>query len=181
MVSFLVATMVPPPGSAEPLQQFFHAGLPPTGGLLVSQMVVFCSPTEGLSLSGAMTSHSDNGRQPVGMGWPPSISRGPGYMVAGGLLQWNQLAGTPHDTSLPPTVPISCDGISLLIWTDNVTAKAHVNRQEGTCSGPLMEEATQLLIWVEHHVLSLTAEHISGPSNIRADWLSRQRLDHTKC
>ncbi|XP_058021197.1 S1 RNA-binding domain-containing protein 1 isoform X2 [Ahaetulla prasina] len=68
----------------------------------------------------------------------------------------------------------------VLVLTDNITAKAHVNRQGGTRSKSLMKEARILFLWVERNLLSLTAEHISGVSNVQADWLSRQVIDQAE-
>lgn len=68
----------------------------------------------------------------------------------------------------------------VLILTDNVATKAHVNREGGTRSRSLMAESEALLAWAERHVLSLRAEHISGQDNIYADWLSRETLDESE-
>lgn len=40
-----------------------------------------------------------------------------------------------------------------------------------------MLEAEKLLSWAERHTLSIKADHISGLTNVRADWLSRENLD----
>ncbi|XP_060548605.1 uncharacterized protein LOC132712109 [Pantherophis guttatus] len=68
----------------------------------------------------------------------------------------------------------------VLVLTDNITAKAHVNHQGGTRSLSLMSEVLRLGLWSEIHLASLRAEHISGVTNLQADWLSRQRLDHAE-
>ncbi|XP_070591368.1 CUE domain-containing protein 1 isoform X2 [Erythrolamprus reginae] len=65
----------------------------------------------------------------------------------------------------------------ILILTDNVATRAHLNHQGGTRSHRLMEETSRLFNWAETHLASLTAEHIAGVSNIKADWLSRATLD----
>lgn len=52
-------------------------------------------------------------------------------------------------------------GCHVLILTDNIMVKAHVNRQGGTRSKHLMQEARHLGRWAELHVLSLKAEHIA--------------------
>ncbi|XP_042315084.1 uncharacterized protein LOC121926295 [Sceloporus undulatus] len=65
----------------------------------------------------------------------------------------------------------------VLIRTDNITAKAHVNRQGGTRSRVLMKEAQLLLTWSETNLLSLRAEHLQGQLNSKADWLSRTDID----
>lgn len=68
----------------------------------------------------------------------------------------------------------------VLVLTDNITAKAHINRQEGTRSKSLILEAKRLGLWAERHLQSLTAEHISGASNVQAGWLSRTAIDHSE-
>ncbi|XP_060541827.1 uncharacterized protein LOC132710188 [Pantherophis guttatus] len=71
----------------------------------------------------------------------------------------------------------SCD---VLVLTDNVTAKAHVNRLGGTHSRVLMDEALLLGLWAESHLKSLRADHISGEENSQADALSRHQLDNAE-
>uniref|UniRef100_A0A2D4HXP4 RNase H type-1 domain-containing protein n=1 Tax=Micrurus lemniscatus lemniscatus TaxID=129467 RepID=A0A2D4HXP4_MICLE len=66
-------------------------------------------------------------------------------------------------------------GQHVLILMDNVTAKAHINRQGGTHSLALLQEAERLGRWAETH-LSIRTEHISGVENIQADWLSRTTI-----
>ncbi|XP_058020134.1 uncharacterized protein LOC131188700 isoform X1 [Ahaetulla prasina] len=65
----------------------------------------------------------------------------------------------------------------VLLLTDNITVKAHINRQGGTRSRGLMAEADRLCRWAERNVISIRAEHIAGIDNVRADWLSRAPLD----
>lgn len=71
-------------------------------------------------------------------------------------------------------------GCHVLVLTDNVAAKAHVNRQGGTRSRTLMAEAQLLGSWAERNLLSLRAEHISGVNNRQADFLSRSTIDHSE-
>uniref|UniRef100_A0A2D4Q1N3 Reverse transcriptase RNase H-like domain-containing protein n=1 Tax=Micrurus surinamensis TaxID=129470 RepID=A0A2D4Q1N3_MICSU len=52
-------------------------------------------------------------------------------------------------------------GHHVLILTDNVATKVHINCQGGTYSRALMWEAEQLGLWPEKH-LSIRVEHISG-------------------
>ncbi|XP_058029019.1 uncharacterized protein LOC131193143 [Ahaetulla prasina] len=58
--------------------------------------------------------------------------------------------------------------------------KAHINREGGTRSRALMAEAERLMHWAEKHTLSVKMEYISGASSIKADWLSRARLDRSE-
>lgn len=68
-------------------------------------------------------------------------------------------------------------GQNVLVLTDNVTTKAHINRQGGTHSISLMQEAERLCLWSERNLSSIRAEHISGVDNTQADWLSRSTVD----
>ncbi|XP_070613470.1 uncharacterized protein [Erythrolamprus reginae] len=69
------------------------------------------------------------------------------------------------------------EGQHVLILTDNVATRAHVNHQGGTRSDRLMQEAHKLMSWAERHLASIRAEHISGIENTQADWLSRTTID----
>lgn len=71
-------------------------------------------------------------------------------------------------------------GQHVLILTDNITVKAHVNREGGTHSKPLLDEAMALTSWVEKHRVSLLAQHISGSENIQVDWLSHSPIDQAE-
>lgn len=70
-------------------------------------------------------------------------------------------------------------GHHVLKLRDNVATKAHIYQQRGTHSRSLMKEAKQLGLWMERH-LSLRAEHISGVSNVQADWLGRAKVDQSE-
>lgn len=48
--------------------------------------------------------------------------------------------------------------------------------QEHSIKAPDIE-GEKLLNWVEHHTLSLRADHISGQASVHTDWLSREWLD----
>lgn len=48
----------------------------------------------------------------------------------------------------------------ILILSDNVATKGHINRQGGMHSRALMQEAELLGLWAEKHLLSIRAEHI---------------------
>lgn len=68
----------------------------------------------------------------------------------------------------------------VLILTDNMTTKAHINRQGGTSSKSLMLEARRLGCWAERHLLSISVEHIAGVDNVRAYWLSCTKMDNAE-
>ncbi|XP_039176744.1 uncharacterized protein LOC120297791 isoform X1 [Crotalus tigris] len=56
-------------------------------------------------------------------------------------------------------------GNHVLVMTDNVAAKALINRQGGTKSWSLMQEALALGLWAESHLKSISAKHISRQEN----------------
>lgn len=60
----------------------------------------------------------------------------------------------------------------VLLWMDNVAAKAHIIKQGGSKSSALHKKARRLFLWAEHQLWSVRAEHIRGLDNIQADWLS---------
>lgn len=66
----------------------------------------------------------------------------------------------------------------VIVRTDNVATKAHLNRLGGTRSRRLNEEAGRLGAWAETNLRSLRASHISGLVNTQANWLSRTAMDH---
>lgn len=66
----------------------------------------------------------------------------------------------------------------VLVRTDNVAAKAHVNHLGDTFSRHLMKEAEILGLWAKKHLRSIWASHISGTANRQADLLSRTTVDH---
>ncbi|CAJ0942035.1 unnamed protein product [Ranitomeya imitator] len=70
----------------------------------------------------------------------------------------------------------SIHGTNVRIYSDNSTAVAYLNRQGGTKSGSLMTIAANIFQLAEAHLTSLTALHIKGVENIRADYLSRNEL-----
>lgn len=61
-----------------------------------------------------------------------------------------------------------------------MATKAHINKQEGTRPMSLMKEAERLCCWAEKNVLSMKAEHISGSTNVWADWLSMATIDYAE-
>lgn len=70
-------------------------------------------------------------------------------------------------------------GRHVLIRTDNISAKAYVNKQGGSKS-LLNKEALKIMQWAEANVLSMRAEHVQGIVNIQADWLSRTRIQEAE-
>ncbi|XP_019905069.2 uncharacterized protein LOC105026845 [Esox lucius] len=64
-------------------------------------------------------------------------------------------------------------GRDVLVWSDNRTAVAYVNRQGGVRSLPLHLLAVQIWEWAHMHLRSLRALHIPGELNVGADLLSR--------
>ena len=63
---------------------------------------------------------------------------------------------------------------------DNTSAVAYVNKQGGTRSKELLEEALELWMWALAHSVQLSAIHLPGVNNILADFLSRNRADPTE-
>ncbi|XP_077127806.1 uncharacterized protein LOC143783280 [Ranitomeya variabilis] len=70
----------------------------------------------------------------------------------------------------------SIQGADVRVFSDNSTTVAYVNRQGGTRSGSLMTIAGEIFQFAETHLASLTALHIRGIENTKADYLSRNRL-----
>ncbi|XP_077143343.1 uncharacterized protein LOC143806556 [Ranitomeya variabilis] len=62
------------------------------------------------------------------------------------------------------------------VFSDNTTAVAYLNRQGGTRSENLLGVASDIMELAEGHLLSLSAVHIRGIDNLRADFLSRHTL-----
>ncbi|XP_077148150.1 uncharacterized protein LOC143808879 [Ranitomeya variabilis] len=62
------------------------------------------------------------------------------------------------------------------ILLDNMTAVAYLNHQGGTRSEALMSIADNILSIAEKHLLSLSALHVRGVDNPKADFLSRHTL-----
>ncbi|XP_069613359.1 uncharacterized protein [Ranitomeya imitator] len=71
-------------------------------------------------------------------------------------------------------VPLQGRHVRLL--SDNRVTVAYINRQGGTRSSTLMEVANHIFQVAEVHLLSLTALHIKGSINTKADYLSRNML-----
>lgn len=64
-------------------------------------------------------------------------------------------------------------GHDVLVWSDNRTTVAYINRQGGVRSPALHRLAEELWLWAHEHLRSLTAAHIPGCQNIGADLMSR--------
>ncbi len=69
--------------------------------------------------------------------------------------------------------PQSPSGTRWLVFTDNSTVVAHVNKQGGTRSRELCLEAETLIRFAFEHNLMIRARHIPGVRNVLADALSR--------
>ena len=67
-------------------------------------------------------------------------------------------------------------GREVQVSSDNSTVVAYLGHQGGTRSSPLLELSKEILEWAEGRVLSISAIHIKGTSNIEADFLSRRQL-----
>ncbi|KAG8539134.1 hypothetical protein GDO81_021365 [Engystomops pustulosus] len=64
----------------------------------------------------------------------------------------------------------------LLILSDNTTTVSYIKRQGGTRSPLLSTLARKIFLWAEQHTLSISATHLKGTENSRADFLSRRRI-----
>lgn len=64
---------------------------------------------------------------------------------------------------------------SLLIQCDNKTAVAHLRKEGGTKSLPLLDITYQILNLLDHHQIHFTIHYIPGKFNNHADHLSRHR------
>ena len=63
---------------------------------------------------------------------------------------------------------------------DNTTAICYLNKQGGTRSWSMCQEAAQLTEWTLRHNVALQAVHRPGVDNVLADFLSRTRPDPTE-
>ncbi|XP_069587298.1 UDP-N-acetylglucosamine transporter TMEM241 isoform X2 [Ranitomeya imitator] len=70
----------------------------------------------------------------------------------------------------------SLRGSHIKILSDNTTVVAYLNHQAGTRSKSLMSSAASIFDLAELNFLSLTALHIRGIENTKADFLSRHML-----
>ena len=67
-------------------------------------------------------------------------------------------------------------GLSLLFRIDNLSVVFYINKQVGTRSLRLLQEAEATLLLAESLSITLFASHIRGEHNVLADMLSRSRL-----
>ena len=65
-------------------------------------------------------------------------------------------------------------GKAVMAMTDNTTVVGQITNQGGTLSRELYYLTRELLLWCKQHSISLTARHIPGRLNVRADMLSRR-------
>lgn len=70
----------------------------------------------------------------------------------------------------------SLRGKHIQILTDNITAVFYINKQGGTRCEALMQITYSLFALAEESFLSLSAVHIKGAENVKADFLSRHSL-----
>ena len=71
-------------------------------------------------------------------------------------------------------------GLTILVECDNTTAVAYLNKQGGTRSQTLCQEAIAIHEWLIVHQASVVAVHRPGVDNQLADFLSRTRPDPTE-
>ena len=64
-------------------------------------------------------------------------------------------------------------GRHILVMTDNMTARAYINRQGGMVSENCRFWARRIWLWVSQNALSIAAEYVPGKENVAADMLSR--------
>lgn len=61
----------------------------------------------------------------------------------------------------------------MLFRTDNMSVESYINRQGGVHSRALYEPAARLLLWADHHLLSILAAHIPGLFEQRHRYVNR--------
>jgi hypothetical protein len=71
-------------------------------------------------------------------------------------------------------------GKSLLLRMDNQTAVAYVNKQGGTKSEMMTDQARGLFQVTEPLHITLSADYIPGVENTDADWMSRHTKDYSQ-
>ena len=68
---------------------------------------------------------------------------------------------------------------SVFLLTDNTTVVAHINRMGGTRSPFLVQFTKNLWQWCLDRGVQLSAQHLPGKKNLRADYLSRYLRDRS--
>ena len=68
----------------------------------------------------------------------------------------------------------------VLVRSDNTTTCAYINKQGGTRSWGLCQQAIDLWEWCTTHNIELKAVHVPGVDNVLADYLSRQEVKQTE-
>lgn len=71
-------------------------------------------------------------------------------------------------------------GFHVKIFSDNSTTVAYINRQGGTRNAALMGLAYKIFAIAEKEFLSISAVHIKGKLNTKADFLSRHTLHQSE-
>lgn len=66
------------------------------------------------------------------------------------------------------------EGHHILAMTDNTTVVGQVTNQGGTLSRELYQLTRKLPLWCDSHRITLSARHIPGRLNVRANLLSRR-------
>lgn len=113
-------------------------------------------------------------------GRPSSQPGCAGQMVHSGSGPQNQLVRAESSEARSSSLPEGHSGPPHPNPNEQCGDESHINHQGGTRSRSLMAEAEAIRQWVERHLESIQTEHISGVSNVQADWLSRQTLDHSE-
>ncbi|WP_411016807.1 hypothetical protein, partial [Salmonella sp. s51944] len=69
-------------------------------------------------------------------------------------------------------------GKSLIVFSDNTTAIAYINKQGWTLSPSHCLKAWYFLLWCHSHIILVRASHIADKDNILADALSSGWASH---
>lgn len=67
--------------------------------------------------------------------------------------------------------------ISVLLFMDNITTIAFLNKMGGNYSYALSDLAKEIWMWCIERKVTIHAEHLPGSENIRVDWESRHLTD----
>ena len=81
-------------------------------------------------------------------------------------------------TEAPYKLPrTNCRVLCTEIFMDNVPAVSYINKMGGTHSHLLSNIAVRLWEWCLQHHLIVSAQHLPGVLNTRAEWKSRTMVD----